>query len=146
MRPLMLLLAALLGASCTAVVRGHKLSDRYVARAQGLYVSTGGTDRPYRTVGFAQVRGFGVEVAGAVDVGDAVLNGAIRVALADAVKRLGGHGAIHLEFLDENPSTPIERADAFARSVNPQGQGIESKPRYVTLTAEIIQFVDQRTP
>lgn len=143
--PLLLALAALAASGCSVVVHGAKLSDR-PDDGRGIYLSTGGTSRPYRTLGFAQIRGYGVEIAGAVDVGDAALDGAIRGALANAAVRMGGHGVIHIEFLDENPSTPVERSQALAQSVNNvlTGRGgVEQKERYVTVTGEIIQFTDR---
>jgi hypothetical protein len=146
MRASLLLLAAALAASgCSVVVRGSKLSDRPDDN-RGIYLSTGGSPRPYRTLGFAQIRGYGVEIAGAVDVGDAALDGTIRGALTTAAVRMGGHGVIHIEFLDENPSTPVERGQAFAQSVNNvlSGRGgVERKDRYVTVTGEIIRFLDR---
>ncbi len=134
---------------CGVAVRGSKLSDRpYDGR--GIYLSTGTADRPFRTLGFVQVRGYGVEIAGVMDAGDAALDGAIRGHLADAAARMGGDGVIHIEFLDENPSTPVERANAAATSVGnlsrPPSQGggggVQTKNRYVTVTGEVIQFLE----
>jgi hypothetical protein len=135
---------ALLSPGCTAVVSGTKLSDR-PDQGRGIYLSTGGAPGPYRTLGFAQVRGYGVEVAGALDVGEAALDGAIKGALADAAAKMGGHGVIHIEFIDENPSTPVERGQRVIQSVQDlsRGQGgVQQQDRYVTVTGEIIQFLD----
>jgi hypothetical protein len=129
-------------AGCNAVVRSGPLSSRPLA-APGIYLSTGGADRPYRTLGFVQVRGYGVEVAGYADVGDAQLDGTIRSTLAQEAARLGGQGVLHIEFLDENPSTDLERAQSAANSVTNllNGKSVETKDRYVTVSGELVQFL-----
>ena len=138
----------LVGSGCSVAVRGSKLSDRpFTDDGRGLYLSTGTVDRPFRTLGFVQVRGYGVELAGVADYGDAGLDTTIRGHLATAAARMGGDGVIHIEFLDENPSTPVERAGSAAQSVQnlSAGQGssgVQSKSRYVTVTGEVIQFLD----
>lgn len=145
-RPLWLLATAallpLLG--CKAVVRGGKLSDR-PADDHGLYISTGGSPRPFRTLGFIQVTGEGRTYAGALDVGDANLDGVVRGVLAEQAARMGGHGVINIEFLDENPPTDYERiTDAMntaAHIATGQGQ-LEERRRTVVVTGEVIQFLD----
>jgi predicted deacylase len=79
------------------------------------------------------------------DVGDAQLDGVLRGALAEEAARMGGHGVIHVEFYDENPSTDLERASRAASSINNvlSGRGgVESKERYVTVKGEVIQFLE----
>lgn len=128
---------------CSVVVHGGKLSDR-PHDGRGIYLSTGSSDRPYRTLGFIQVRGHGVEVAGLVEVGDAALDGTIKGALATEAARMGGDGVLHIEFLDENPSTPAERAQSASRSIQSVFSGqaqVEQKPRYVTATGEVVKFL-----
>lgn len=145
MSRILLLISALVFASgCSVVVKGGPLSHR-PDTGRGLYLSTGGSPKPFRTVGFVQVRGYGVNVAGVADVGEAALDGTIKGALANEAARMGGHGVINIEFLDENPQTPAERAQAFTNSINQSvetGQPqIETKDRWVTVTGEVIQFV-----
>lgn len=143
-RLLLLFCALLFAAGCNVVVKGGPLSHR-PDTGRGLYLSTGGSPKPFRTVGFIQVRGYGVNVAGVADVGEAALDGAIKGALATEATRMGGHGVINIEFLDENPQTPAERAQAFANTLNQTvetGQAqVETRDRWVTVTGEVIQFV-----
>lgn len=133
-----------LGAGCTAVVRGSPLSPRPFDN-KGIYLSTGTSPRPYKTLGFIQVTGYGVEVAGAATVGDSGLDSVIRGTLAKEAAKMGADGVIHIRFLDENPSTPVERVQAAAKSIQnvTSGQGgVETKNRTVIATGEIIAFVD----
>ncbi len=141
------LLAAVLGffaGGCSVVVRGAPLSGR-PGRPDRIYLSTGGSPRPYRTLGFVQVQGYGVEVAGLAQVGDAALDGTIQGALVQAATQMGGNGVIHIEFLDTNPSTPVERAQAAAQTVQnitSGSGGVETKDRIVIATGEVIQFLE----
>ena len=128
---------------CSAVVRGQRLSSRSDDTGQGVYLSTGGSPRPYRTLGFIQITGEGRTVAGMVDVGDAGLDGVIRGTMAQEASKLGGDGVIHIEFLDENPQTDYERLQQAAQTVNSlaSGQGqVEQRRRTVVVTGEIIKF------
>ncbi len=127
--------------SCTAIVKGGKLSN-LPEEPKGIFLSTGMPQRPFKTVGFIQVRGYGVQIAGFADVGDAALDGVIRGTLATEAAKLGAHGVVNIEFLDENPSTNAEKAQAASASVTNflSGRGPETKDRYVTVTGELIQF------
>lgn len=142
MRPLLVVLLSL-SMGCTAVVRGSRLSSP--PDFSGFYLSTGTSPRKFRTVGFVQVRGYGQEWGGYGDIGDAQLDGTIHSALAREAIRLGGQGVINIEFLDENPSTEIEKAQRAAAAVgslfsgNPQ---IQTKERYVTVSGEVIAFLE----
>lgn len=138
----------LLGASiavtaCTAVVGSSPLSGR-PDLSNRMFLSTGGTARPHRTIGFVQVTGFGNEVAGVIDIGDAQVDSTVRGALADAAVRLGGQGVINIEFLDENPRTPAEKGASFANSVQSTGRHgqaeVENHWRSVVAWGEVIQF------
>jgi hypothetical protein len=136
---------ALLLCGCTAVVRGSPLSDR-VGDRHDVYLSTGDSERAHRTLGFAQIRGYGVAIAGAVDVGEAGLDGAIRGVLAQEARRMGGDGVLHIEFIDENPQTPAERAQSFANSISNLSSGragVETRDRFVTVTGEIVKFTQE---
>lgn len=136
--------SALLAGGCSVVVHGAPLSGR-PGRSDRIYLSTGGSPRPYRTLGFVQVQGYGVEVAGLAQVGDAALDGTIQGALVQAASQMGGNGVIHIEFLDTNPSTPVERAQAAAKSVQnitSGSGGVETKDRVVIATGEVIQFLE----
>ncbi|RMG18100.1 MAG: hypothetical protein D6729_07575 [Deltaproteobacteria bacterium] len=135
---------ALLAGGCSVVVRGSPLSGR-PGRPDRIYLSTGGSPRPYRTLGFVQVQGYGVEVAGLAQVGDAALDGTLQGALVQAASQMGGDGVIHIEFLDTNPSTPVERAQAAAKTVQNLSSGsggVETKNRVVIATGEVIQFLE----
>lgn len=141
----LLLLAALLSLpACNAVVLGVRLSS-VPQTDNGMFLSTGSSPRKFRTLGFVQVRGYGQEWGGYGNLGDAQLDGTIHNALAKEAARMGGQGVINIEFLDENPSTEVEKAQrayntvASALSGNPQ---IESKDRYVTVTGEVIVFLE----
>jgi len=137
-------LGALVGAAaCTAVINSAPLSPRPDPSNQ-IYLSTGGTPRPFRTIGFAQVTGFGNEVAGVLSVGDAQLDSTVRGALADAAVRMGGNGVIHIEFLDENPRTPAEQAQDLGQSLQSAARGrgeVKTRWRSVHATGEVIQFL-----
>lgn len=137
-----MILAFTLLAGCNAVVRGTRLSNA-PNDAQSMFLSTGGAQQRYRTLGFVQIRGYGVEIAGMAHLGDAQLDGTIKGSLATEAARMGGNGVINIEFLDENPSTDVERASAAYNSVGNMlaGKGPESKDRWVTVTGEVIQFI-----
>lgn len=139
-----LLLSLLLCAGCTAVSHGSKLSDRPPDGGRGLYLSTGGAPRPYRTVGFAQVMGYGVTVGGYADMGDAAIDGVIKKSLVDTALRMGGDGVINIEFEDENPPTGVERASEFSQSISNVARGrgrVTTRNRNVIVTGEVIQFI-----
>lgn len=128
---------------CGVAVRSAKLSDRGVA-GSGVYLSTGGSPWRYRTVGFAQVTGYGVSVGGMTDVGDAQLDSVLRGSLTQVASQMGGNGVIHIEFLDDNPQTPVERAEQLSNSVNSIASGRggpETKNRTVHCTGEVVVFL-----
>ena len=140
-----ILAAAVALSGCGVVVKGGPLANRPQG-GQGMYLTTGGSPRPFRTLGFIQIRGYGVAVAGLDQVGDAALDGTIRGRLAEEAALMGGAAVINIEFLDENPQSPYERMTAAANSVNRSVQTgtpqIETVDRYVTVTGEVIQFVN----
>lgn len=141
-----LLIPLLLCVGCTAVSSGTKLSDRPPDGGRGLYLSTGGAPRPYRTLGFAQVLGHGVTVAGVSDLGDAALDSTIKKSLVDTALRMGGDGVINIEFEDENPPTGVERAADLSESISNAASGrggVKTRARNVIVTGEVIQFISQ---
>ncbi len=144
---LTLLVPLLLCVGCSAVSNGTKLSDRPPeSGGRGLYLSTGGAPRPYRTVGFAQVLGYGVTVAGVSDLGDAALDSTIKKSLVDTALRMGGDGIINIEFEDENPPTAVERASDLSQSISSAARGrggVKTRGRNVVVTGEVIQFLSQ---
>lgn len=143
---LTLLVPLLLCVGCSAVSTGTKLSDRPPEGGRGLYLSTGGAPRPYRTVGFAQVLGYGVTVAGVSDLGDAALDSTIKKSLVDTALRMGGDGIINIEFEDENPPTAVERASDLSQSISNTASGrggVKTRSRNVIVTGEVIQFLSQ---
>ena len=142
-RLLPILLLALAATGCNAVSRGSRLSS-WPHDGQGMFLSTGGSPKRYKTLGFVQVRGYGVEIAGFADVGDAQLDGTIKGTLAREAARMGGNGVVNIEFLDENPSTDLDRASAAANSITnlASSKSPENKERYVTVTGEVIQFLE----
>jgi hypothetical protein len=144
---LTLLLPVLLCVGCSAVSLGSKLSDRPPDGGRGLYLSTGGSPRPYRTLGFAQVLGYGVTVAGVSDLGEAAIDSVIKKSLVDTAMRMGGDGVIHIEFEDENPPTGVERAADLAESISSMvgGDGdVKTRDRNVIVTGEVIQFISSQ--
>jgi hypothetical protein len=127
---------------CNAVVAGGALSSP-PPQGNALYLSTGGSPKKYRTLGFIQVRGYGVQMAGFADAGNANLDATIRGTLAEEAVKLGGHGVINIEFLDENPQTDAERINDAMKTAQNLANGkakIETKDRYVTVTGEVIEF------
>ncbi len=141
---LLLLLSLVLATGCGATVRGSPLSHRPPDDGRGIYLSTGGAPRAYRTLGFAQVTGYGVTVAGVSDVGEAGLDSTIRGSLSQVAARMGGDGVINIEFLDENPPTDADRISDLSESVSNamsnNGGGVKTRNRAVIVTGEIIQF------
>lgn len=141
---LSLLFCLLLCAGCNAVSYGSRLSDRPPHSGRGMYLSTGGSPRPFRTIGFAQITGYGVTVAGVADIGDAAMDQSIQGALTDAALRMGGDGVIHIEFEDQNPPSDVERASDLSESISNglRGRGgVKTRNRNVIVTGEIIQFL-----
>lgn len=58
---------------------------------------------------------------------------------------MGGQGVINIEFLDENPSTDVEKAQRAYNTVTSALSGnprIETKERYVTVSGEVIVFTE----
>ncbi|OJT20905.1 hypothetical protein BO221_28835 [Archangium sp. Cb G35] len=143
-----LLLPVLLCVGCSAVSHGTKLSDRPPDGGRGLYLSTGGSPRPYRTLGFAQVLGYGVTMAGYADMGEAAIDGVIKKSLVDTAFRMGGDGVINIEFEDQNPPTDVERAAEFTESItnvaSRSGEGVKVRERNVVVTGEVIQFISSQ--
>lgn len=142
-----LLLSVLLCVGCSAVSHGSKLSDRPPEDGRGLYLSTGGSPRPYRTLGFAQVLGYGVTVGGVSDLGDAAIDGVIKKSLVDTALRMGGDGVINIEFEDENPPTGVERASDLSQSISSVARGrgsVTTRSRNVIVTGEVIQFISSQ--
>ena len=142
---LLLLLSLVLAAGCGATVRGSPLSNRPPDDTRGIYLSTGGAPRAYRTLGFAQVTGFGVTVAGVSDMGEAGLDGTIRGKLSQVASQMGGDGVINIEFIDEDPPTDADRMSDLSSSVSSalsgSGGGVKTRNRAVVVTGEIIQFL-----
>lgn len=139
----LLLAAALPLLGCGAVVQGGRLSHRPHAEVD-LFMTTGNSPRPYRTLGFIQVTGEGRTYGGVADVGDAGLDGVIRGALAHEARKMGGDGVIHIEFLDENPQTDYERYQQAAETISNLAEGkggVSEKQRTVVVTGEVIQFI-----
>ncbi len=137
---LMLLSAALLliGGGCNAIVRGGPLSS-VPHDNHGVFLTTGDPPAKYKTLGFVQIRGYGVAIAGLTEVGDAQLNGTIRGTLATEATKMGGTGVIHIEFEDENPQNDAEKAQAIYNTFKSNGS-VQTKDRYVTVTGEVVQF------
>ena len=136
---LALLSAALvLVGGCNAIVRGGPLSS-VPHDNHGVFLTTGDSPAKYKTLGFVQIRGYGVAVAGLAEVGDAQLNGTIRGTLAVEATKMGGTGVIHIEFEDENPQNDAEKAQDAYNSFRRNGS-IQTKDRYVTVTGEVVQF------
>lgn len=143
---LLLLLSLVVATGCGATVRGSPLSSRppEAQAAQAIYLSTGSAPRPYRTLGFAQVTGYGVTVAGFSDVGEAGLDGTIHGMLSQVAARMGGDGVINIEFIDENPPTEVERVSDLSQTVSSAFSGqpqVKTRNRSVVVTGEVIQFL-----
>lgn len=142
---LLLLIPLMLATGCGATVRGSPLSSRPLSPdKRGVFLTTGNAPRPYRTVGFAQVTGYGVTVAGLEDVGEAGLDSTIRGTLSQVAERMGGDGVIHIDFVDENPPTDIERVGEFTQSVTSLAGGkgeVKTRNRSVVVTGEVVQFL-----
>ncbi len=123
---------------CNAIVRGGPLSS-VPHDNHGVFLTTGDPPAKYKTLGFVQIRGYGVAIAGLTEVGDAQLNGTIRGTLATEATKMGGTGVIHIEFEDENPQNDAEKAQDAYNSFRRNGS-IQTKDRYVTVTGEVVQF------
>lgn len=141
---LLLLLPLVLATGCGATVRGSPLSSRPPEAGRGIYLSTGNAPRPYRTIGFAQVTGYGATVAGFSDVGEAGLDSTIRGTLSQVASQMGGDGVINIEFIDENPPTEVERISDLSQTVTSAASGkgeLKTRNRSVVVTGEVIQFL-----
>lgn len=141
---LLLLLSLVLATGCGATVRGSPLSSRPPEPGRGIYLSTGGAPRPYRTLGFAQVTGYGATVAGFSDVGEAGLDSTIRGTLSQVASQMGGDGVINIEFIDEKPPTEVERISDLSQTVGSAASGkaeLKTRNRSVVVTGEVIQFL-----
>ncbi len=142
---LLLLIALVLATGCGATVRGSPLSNRpSELDRRNIFLTTGNSPRPYRTVGFAQVTGYGVTVAGMADVGESGLDSTIRGTMSQVAARMGGDGVIHIEFVDENPPTDIERVGDLSQTVTNVASGkgeVKTRNRSVVVTGEVIQFL-----
>ncbi|MBM4358737.1 MAG: hypothetical protein FJ096_11590 [Deltaproteobacteria bacterium] len=135
----------LLSSGCNAVSSGSALSSVPAPKSNTVFLTTGDAPRPFKTLGFVQIRGYGVQVAGFADVGDADLDKTIKGALANEAAKMGGQAVIHIEFLDENPSTDAERVQAAMQQVQNLAQRkpeVEKKDRYVTVVGEVVQFTE----
>lgn len=86
--------------------------------------------------------------AGVLDAGDANFDGTVRVALVNEALKMGGQGVIHIEFEDQNPPTPAERASDAAKTMGSVVQSggrsarVETQRRAVIVTGEVIQFLN----
>lgn len=141
---LLLLVALVLATGCGATVRGSPLSSRPGTDGRGVFMTTGNAPRPYRTLGFAQVTGYGVTVAGMSDVGEAGLDGTIRGTLSQVAESMGGNGVIHIDFVDENPPTDADRISDFSQTLTNVASGkpeVKTRNRSVVVTGEVIQFL-----
>ena len=145
MRLLLLIPLVAWATGCGATVRGSPLSSRPPDdNVRGIFLSTGTAPRPYRTVGFAQVTGYGATVAGFSDVGEAGLDSTIRGTLSQVAAKMGGDGVINIEFLDENPPTEVERISDLSNTVSSVASGkgeVKTRNRSVIVTGEVIQFL-----
>ncbi|MSP24352.1 MAG: hypothetical protein EXR75_04155 [Myxococcales bacterium] len=133
---------ALASVGCNAVVAGGPLSSPPPAQ-DGLYLSTGGSPKKFQTLGFIQVRGYGVQMAGFAEAGHASFDSTIRGTLAEEAVKFGGDGVINIEFLDENPQTDAEKIQDAMKTAQSFAKGkgeIETKDRYVLVTGEVIKF------
>jgi hypothetical protein len=134
-----------LATGCNAVSSGSSLSNVPAPKGNTVFLTTGPSPRPFKTLGFVQIRGYGVQVAGFADVGDADLDKTIKGSLANEAAKMGGNGVIHIEFLDENPSTDAERVQAAMQQAQNFAQRkpeLEKKDRYVTVVGEVVQFTE----
>ncbi len=140
---LLLSVALALGTGCTAVAQSGPLSSRPFEGTQ-VFLSTGASPRPYQTIGFVQATGFGNQVAGVMDIGDAQIDGTIKGALVNAAIKLHGDGIINIEFLDENPQTPAEKAGDLSDSLSVNRNGrreVKTRWRSVRAKGEVIRFL-----
>ncbi len=140
MKRICLLLSLCLLPGCSAVVYGGALTS--VPQNEPFFLSTGGSPKPFRTLGFVQVLGFGVQVAGVVEGGEAQFDSTIRGSLVREAMAMGGNGVINIEFLDENPATDSEKISRAMSAVQNAGQGKspDVTGRYVTVVGEVIAF------
>jgi hypothetical protein len=136
-RRMLAVIGALVLGGCSVVSQAGRLSDR--PSDSGFFLSTGGAPRPFKTLGFAQILGYGATLSGITELGKATFDATIHQALTAEARRLGGDGVINIEFVDENPQTPMDRVQELSRSI--QNQRVESTNRTVVITGEIIKFL-----
>lgn len=123
------LAACLAGCTATSVyVYPQRVQERYL-------VTTGDSDRPYRSMGYIQITKKGADILGFIPIVSADLEAMFGDELLHELERTGADGIINVRFY-ERQWTPLQRI-GFLLTV------IVWVPTYVELTGELIQFAPE---
>lgn len=129
--------AALLACSTTACTAVSVY--RYPQSVQQRYlITTGDTDRPYRSLGYVQITQKGGDILGFIPIVTADLESIFGDALIREIERSGADGIINVHFY-ERQWTPAQRL-GFLLSI------VIYVPTHVELTGELIKFVPEGAP
>lgn len=118
-------------AGCTATsvyTYPAQVGERYL-------ITTGDSDRPYRSMGYIQITKKGADILGFIPLVAADLEAMFGEELIRELEQAGADGIINVRFF-ERQWTPLQRI-GFLLSV------VVWVPTYVELTGELIQFVPE---
>jgi hypothetical protein len=123
------LVACLAGCTATSVyVYPQRVQERYL-------ITTGDSDRPYRSLGYIQITKKGADILGFIPIVSADLEAMFGDELLHELERSGADGIINVRFY-ERQWTPLQRI-GFLLTV------VVWVPTYVELTGELIQFAPE---
>jgi hypothetical protein len=123
------LAACLAGCTATSVyVYPQRVQERYL-------ITTGDSDRPYRSMGYIQITKKGADILGFIPIVSADLEAMFGDELLHELERTGADGIINVRFY-ERQWTPLQRI-GFLLTV------VVWVPTYVELTGELIQFAPE---
>lgn len=123
------LAACLSGCTATSVyVYPQRVQERYL-------ITTGDSDRPYRSMGYIQITKKGADILGFIPIVSADLEAMFGDELLHELERTGADGIINVRFY-ERQWTPLQRI-GFLLTV------VVWVPTYVELTGELIQFAPE---
>ena len=123
------LAACLAGCTATSVyVYPQRVQERYL-------ITTGDSDRPYRSLGYIQITKKGADILGFIPIVSADLEAMFGDELLRELERTGADGIINVRFY-ERQWTPLQRI-GFLLTV------VVWVPTYVELTGELIQFAPE---
>lgn len=128
----------IVAAALVACTSGCTATSVYTYPAQvgqRYLITTGDTDRPYRSLGYIQITRKGADILGFIPLVSADLEAMFGNELIRELEQAGADGIINVRFF-ERQWTPLQRI-GFLLSI------VVWVPTYVELTGELIQFVPE---